>query len=154
ELEWMDRYYRLHQTGGPFTEHQLRLLGAMGGVLSARFRSIFFAVSAAATNSMFEGLAEDRYVSAFLDPAPYLDERTLPGSRDIVASAIEVLRESSLITYENRRISTGALLMGSKASRRLPLPGALPYTRDLLSIKSFHRLCDGLHTVSLVDHEG
>jgi len=35
----------------------------------------------------------------------------------------------------------------------LPL-GAVPYTSALVSIKSFHRLCDGLHTVFLVSPEG
>jgi len=157
ELYWMNRRYRLAVPGRAFTEHQLRLLGAIGGVLSARYRSIFFAVSAAASSSMFEGLAEDRYVSAFLDHFPYLDENAVPTGRDVLADAIEVLRQSSLITYENRRISTGVLLLGARHRQRgrAAVPdGALPYTSNLISIKSFHRLCDGLKTVFLVDPEG
>jgi hypothetical protein len=37
--------------------------------------------------------------------------------------------------------------------RELP-PGAAPYTSDLVSIKGFHRLCDGLRTVFLVSPDG
>jgi len=132
-------------------------LGAIGAVLSARYRSIFSAVSAASTSSMFEGLPEDRFVSAFLDHTRYLGDE-LPVARDVVANAIEVMRESSLLTYENRRIASGVILMGSgedpyHAATALPL-GALPYTNLLVSIKSLHRLCDGLHTAFLVDREG
>jgi hypothetical protein len=135
----------------------MRLLGAIGAVLSARYRSIFSAVSAASTSELFEGLAEDRFVSAFLDHAPYLAEE-LPVDRDVVANAIEVMRESSLLTYENRRISSGVLLMGnghdSFHGKPLLPSGALPFTNALVSIKSLHRLCDGLYTAFLVNREG
>lgn len=151
DLDWMGTRYHLERSGHSFTEDQLRLVGAIGGVLSARYRGIFFAESAASTSHLFEGLAEDRYVSAFLDHSPYLDERGLPTERDVVADAIEVLRESSLSTYENRRIATGVILTGDGAE--LPR-GAVPYTSALVSIKSFHRLCDGLLTVFLVNPKG
>jgi hypothetical protein len=156
-LEWMGTRYELERAGRPFTEDQLRLVGAIGGVLSARYRSIFYAVSAA-TPSLFVGLAEDRYVSAFLDHSPYLDEAGLPADRNVVADAIEVLRESSLLTYENRRISTGVILVGAGEDpyhrvREMPRD-ALAYTNSLVAIKSFHRLCDGLNTVFLVNREG
>ncbi len=158
DLEWMGTRYHLECRGRPFTENQLRLLGAIGAVLSARFRSIFSAVSITSASSLFEGLPEDRYVSAFLDHTPYLDENALPGERDVVADAIEVLRESSLLTYENRRISTGVLLMGAADdpfhSAPAPPPGALRYNNALVRIKSFHRVCDGLRTVFLVDRDG
>src|SRR5215471_6857614 len=61
-------------------------------------------------------------------------------------------------TYENRRISTGALLFA-----RYPDPcheppvtpvGALRYSPALTSIRSFYRLCDGLQTLALVDQNG
>lgn len=158
DLEWMGTRYHLERSGYSFTEDQLRMLGAIGGVLSARFRSVFFA-GAAASPQLFEGLAEDRFVSAFLDPSPYLGEGEPPGKRDGVADAIEVLRQSSLITYENRRISTGVILVGQGGEEAVEthseLPaGAVPYTSGLVAIKSFHRLCDGLHTVFLVNSEG
>jgi hypothetical protein len=127
-------------------------------VLSARYRSIFFADSAAASPQLFEGRSEDRYVSAFLDPSPYADGGAQPAKHDGIADAIEVLRQSSLITYENRRISTGVILVGpgrdGRDAKTEPPAGAVPYTSALVSIKSFHRLCDGLHTVFLVSPEG
>src|SRR5215831_10926033 len=98
DLDWMGTRYHFGFDGRALTADQLRLLGAIGAVLSARFRSIFSAVSVASTTGMFEGLAEDRFVSAFLDPHPYLSN-DLPAERDVVANAIEVMRESSLLTY-------------------------------------------------------
>ena len=159
DLEWMGtRYHLEHPNGLPFTEDQLRLMGAIGAVLSARFRSIFLGVSATSRSHLFEGLAEDRYVSAFLHHSLYLNEEDSPARRDVVADAIEVLRESSLITYENRRISTGVIVMGAEPDPDRTSPNlprfATPYTSSLVSIKSFHRLCDGLHTVFLVNPEG
>ena len=77
---------------------------------------------------------------------------------DRVEDAIEVLRTSSLSTYENRRISTGALLFGKHpdACHEPPVTpsGALRYSPALNSIRSFYRLCDGLQTLALVDENG
>ncbi|HLK68687.1 MAG TPA: hypothetical protein VKU19_34890 [Bryobacteraceae bacterium] len=158
-LEWMGTRYHLETAGSrPFTEDQLRLLGAIGSVHSVRYRSIFSAASSTSAFAFFEGLPEDRYVSAFLDHTPYLNENEVPVLHDTVASAIEVLRESSLLTYENRRISTGVILMGRESDpfhENPSLPdGALQYNNSLVGIKSFHRLCDGLKTVFLVDGDG
>jgi hypothetical protein len=158
ELDWFGHHYLYCHPHQPFTENEVRLVAAIGSVLSARYRSIFSAESAATTLQLFRGLPEDRFVSAFLDPFPYLDETALPTARDYVADAIEVLRESSLLTYENRRISTGALLLGSGPDLGHDPPAAaidaLSYSSSLTSIKSFHRLCDGLQTVCLVNREG
>jgi len=156
-LEWLGVRYHLVSRGNVFSEDELRLLGAMGGVLSARYRGIFSPGSSAYASHLFEGLFEDRYVSAFLDHYPYFDGDGLPAERDVVADAIGVLRQSSLITYENRRISTGVILMGAGSDPYHVMPGlpegAQPYTSALVSIKSFHRLCDGLNTVFLVDRK-
>ena len=157
DLEWFGIRYQCDHEGRPFSEQQVRLLAAIGAVLSARYRSIFSAVSVASTTGLFEGLAEDRYVSAFLDHTPYLGD-DLPAGRDVIACAIEVIRESSLLTYENRRISTGAILMGRGRDGFHEEParpcGALPYNNQLLGIKSLHRLCDGLDTIFVVDRDG
>ncbi len=157
-LDWMGRRYAVHPRPAPLSENQMRLIGAMGAVLSARYRSIFAGSSPGITARLFEGLTEDRYVSAFLDHFPYLDENALPTERDVVADALEVLRETSLITYENRRVSTGVLLLGAGRHPHHPArprpEGAIPYTNALVAIKSFHRLCDGLRTVFLVDQDG
>ena len=61
-------------------------------------------------------------------------------------------------TYENRRIATGVLLFGSgpdpcHAPPPHP-PGAIRYSTEITSSRSFHRLCDGLQTLALVDAEG
>jgi len=157
-LEWMGVQYHLVGGDKVFSEDELRLLGAMGGVLSARYRGIFSPGSSAYASHLFEGLPEDRYVSAFLNHYPYFDGDGLPAERDVVADAIGVLRQSSLITYENRRISTGVILIGAGSDPYHAIPqlpeGAQPYTSALVSIKSFHRLCDGLNTVFLVDRRG
>jgi hypothetical protein len=105
---------------------------------------------------LFRGLPEDRYVSAYIDGAPYA-QKVWEGP-DRVEDAIEVLRTSSLSTYENRRISTGALLFGKDTDpcHDLPVtpPGALRYSPALTSIRTFYRLCDGLQTLALVDRNG
>ncbi len=158
EFDWCGARYGFSAANISITEDELRLLGAIGDVLSARYRSIFLTGQPAATLEMFRGLPEDRFVSAFLDHRPYIDPESIPNEADVIAGAIEVLRESSLITYENRRISTGALLMGPGEDpvhpHRAPPLEALPYNRELVGIKSFHRLCDGINTVFQVSREG
>jgi len=61
-------------------------------------------------------------------------------------------------TYENRRISTGALLFGKDPDPCHEPPvtpsGCLRYSPALTSIRSFYRLCDGLQTLALVDENG
>jgi hypothetical protein len=79
DLEWMAARYHFSIDGRPLTEHEMRLLAAIGAVLSARYRSIFSVVSAAAATRVFAGLPEDRYVSAFLDYLPYLEDGALAG---------------------------------------------------------------------------
>ncbi len=157
-LEWMGVQYELARPDHAFSEDEMRLLVAIGSVLSARYRGIFSPGSSPYASHLFEGRAEDRYVSAFLDHPSYRDAEGLPERRDVVADAIDVLRLSSLITYENGRVSTGAIVIGSDVDPYHTMPGlpvgALPYTSALVAIKSFHRVCDGLHTVFLVDRNG
>ena len=160
ELEWLRARYVLSKSGKSFTAHEEQLLKSIGQVLSTRYRLLFNTELAAQGFHLFRGLPEDRYVSAFLDPLPYSDSDvdTLPRITDRVAEAIEVLRSSALTTYENRRIATGALLIGAHTDPYHtfppPPPGALHYARGLTSIRSFHRLCDALQTVALVDRDG
>src|SRR5258708_1565946 len=99
DLEWMGTVYHFERGGGrPFTEDQVRLVGGIGAVLSARYRSLFVGGAAAATFGLFAGLPEDRYVSAFLDHFPYLDEDTVPEGRDVVADPTQALRGSDPFT--------------------------------------------------------
>jgi hypothetical protein len=157
-LVWCGARYAFSSPGRAVSENEMRLLGAIGDVLAARYRSIFAVAATSDALDLFRGISEDRYVSAFLDHEPYLDHSGVPVHLDVIASAIEVLRESSLITYENRRISTGVLMLSGQPDPHHPHPpapaDALPYTRDLIGIKSIHRLCDGIKTVFLVNHEG
>jgi Cyclic nucleotide-binding domain len=158
ELEWLRARYAFSRPGKPFTEHENRLLKSIGHVLSSRYHLLFHTDLAAQSFHLFRGLSEDRYVSAFLDQAPYSCVEALPHVMDRVAEAIEVLRVSALTTYEDRRIITGVLLYGAQPDPYHPLPSpppdALPYSSALTSIRSFHRLSDALQTVALVDQDG
>jgi hypothetical protein len=158
ELDWCGIGYGFSARGRAISENEIRLLGAIGDVLAARYRSLFVGAPAGIMLNLFRGIAEDRFVSAFLDHEPYRDQSGIPSETDVIADAIEVLRESSLLTYENRRISTGALLMGPEPDPDHPCTEppaeALPYTSELIGIKSFHRLCDGITTVFLVNRQG
>ena len=157
EFEWMGAGYTL-TAGSKLSDHERRLLRSIGMVLSARYQLITNQTLAAQSFQLFRGLPEDRYVSAFLDPSPHLSAEAVAGVADRIADAIEVLRTSSMSTYENRRIATGVLLFGSmpEACHEPPhTPGrALRYSHLLTSIRSFHRLCDGLKTLALVDQDG
>jgi hypothetical protein len=127
-------------------------------VLSARYQLITNQALAAQSFQLFRGLPEDRFVSAFLDPSPHTSGEAIAGVPDRIADAIEVLRTSSMSTYENRRIATGVLLFGSMPEPCHEPPQtpdwALRYSHELTTIRSFHRLCDGLQTLALVGRDG
>jgi len=157
EFHWVGNGYSLSATS-QLSEHDCRLLRSITMVLSARYELLLNEALAAQGFMLFRGLPEDRYISAFLDPRPHISAEAIVGLPDRVADAIEVLRTSSMSTYENRRISTGVLLFGSipepcHVPPQAP-PGSLRYSSQLTTIRSFHRLCDGLHTLALVDQDG
>ena len=158
ELHWLGHRYSLSHSRRPITEQQLNLVRSVGRVLLVRYHYSFTPDLAGAAINLYRGQPEDRIVSAFLDPSLYRDNQGPIEGRDRIADAIEVLRIASLMTYENRRIATGALLFGSYRDPCHPVPpsteGAMPYDNALTSIRSFHRLCDGLQTVALVDGQG
>jgi hypothetical protein len=158
DLEWLGARYSLVNQGKGFTEHEQKLLKAIGKVLSTRYQSLFNAEVVAMSSEIFNGLPEDHYVSGFLDPYVFAGAASLGKVTDRVSEAIDVLRISAMSTYEDRRISTGALLFGFQPDSCHPLPsqptGALRYSSELTSIRSFHRICDGLRTVALVDRAG
>ncbi len=128
----------------------LRVIGALSLFLQPR--------AGVASPGIVPGIPEDRYISAYLDPSPYAGAEACLEKPDRVADTIQVLRISALTTYENRRIVTGALIFGEQPDPCHVLPpkpdGALPYATALTSIRSFHRLCDGLQTVALVNEDG
>src|SRR6202163_4905204 len=158
DLEWLGAKYSLVNQGRDFTEHEHKLVKSIGKVLSTRYQLLFNAEVVARSSEIFNGLPEDHYVSGFLDPYVFAGAATFSTVIDRVSEAIEVLRISALSTYEDRRISTGALLFGFQPDACHALPShpaeALPYSSELTSIRSFHRICDGLRTIALVDEKG
>jgi hypothetical protein len=158
DFDWLGARYRLSAGGQPLSDERVRLLDSIGHVLAARYHLLLNEAVAAQRLHLFRGLPENRYVSAFLDPTFFTNVDALPSASDRVSDAIEVLQVSALSTYENRRIATGALLFSSgpdpcHAPPPRP-PGALRYSTEITSSRSFHRLCDGLQTLALVDGEG
>jgi hypothetical protein len=126
--------------------------------LATRHELLFDREIPVQTLPIFGGVHEDRYVSSFLEGNVYENARSVVSLPDRVSRAIEVLRISALSSYEDKRISTGALLFESFPDACHSVParpdGALSYSSDLTSIRSFHRICDGLRTLALVDATG
>jgi len=156
-FDWMgDRYALTNHRA--FSDHEQRMVRSIGRFLSTRYELLFDSETAARSMPIFSGLTEDRYVSAFLEGRVFGDAQSAVTLPDRVSEAIEVLRISALSSYEDKRISTGALLFGSLPDTCHSLPprpaDALPYSSDLTSIRSFHRICDGLRTIALVDSRG
>jgi hypothetical protein len=109
--------YGLKRPGRPFSRDECRMVAAVANVVWARYRTVLSAEPVAKLH-LLEGLPEDRSVSAFLDPA---------GNGAVLAQAIGVLRQSSLITYESRRISTGVILVNDDLDRvNAPCPTMPP----------------------------
>jgi len=115
-LSWLGSRYSLTRNDA-FSTQELKLLKGIGAVLDSRYRMIANTDRAEKRFELFRGLPEDRYISASIDGAPYAQE--IWQGPDRVEDTVEVLRASSLSTYENRRISTGALLFGKYSD---PLP--------------------------------
>jgi len=158
-FEWLSDRYTL-TNHKEFSDHEQKLVRSIGRFLSTRYELLFDGEAGVLNMPIFGGLTEDRYVSTFLDARVFGDTRSAATLRDRISDAIEVLRISALSSYEDKRISTGALLLGTA-----PMPDAcqkppsrpldaLPYSSELTSIRSFHRICDGLRTIALVDESG
>ena len=140
----------------PFSDAEVKLLKSIGIVLDSRYRMLVDGSHGEQRFEIFRGLPEDRYISAYINGVSWA-QRISQGT-DRVHDAIEVLRTTSLSTYENRRISTGALLFGHHPDpcHKPPVTpaGALRYSSELAAIRSFYRLADGLQTLALVDQDG
>lgn len=142
------------RSGLTFTPHDRRMVHAIGSLMSLRYHHLF-QVADASRLELFRGGSDDHYVAAFVDPSSYAITSVRPSR---IASTIQTLRTTALSTYENRRVSTGALLLGPQDdpihTYTPAAPDALPYGVELTSLKSIHRLCDGKRTLFLVDREG
>jgi hypothetical protein len=157
-IRWFGSRHVLHVPARrPFTAHEVRLARALGTVLAMRYRAIFDPKQMLERGDLFRGAIEDRYVSAFLDVAGPGEQST--GRADVIATAIEVLRVAALSSYENRAISSGALLLEADEDRQhglAPPPEAIGYryTPALTGIKSFYRMSDGVDTLFLLNRAG
>jgi hypothetical protein len=148
------RYRLAPKCGGRFSAHDRRMIRAIGAVCGMRYHHLF-QIAHMSRLELYRGGSEDHYVAAFVEPSSYAVPSCRPSR---IASTILTLRTAALSTYENRRVSTGALLLGphddpDRPPRPTP-PDALPYGAELTSLKSIHRLCDGKRTLFLVDREG
>lgn len=131
----------------PFLPAERHLIDVIVDTQNHRYRTLFDA-EAANRVEMFQFATEDFILAGYLDP---------PESSRI-PTALEALRVAALSTYENRRVSTGVLLLGTDHDPTDPAwnnaPGAPRFSVRLTAIKGFHRLCDGLKTVYMVDLQG
>ena len=148
EIEWFRTRYLLSPgSPRPFQPSERKLVEATVHLLDRRFRALFDP-EASQREEMFHFAIEDFIVADDLDS---------PDSIRIPA-ALEALRVAALSTYENRRVSTGVLLLGTDHDPACPgrvnSPGAPRYNVRLSAIKSLHRMCDGLRTLYLVDRSG
>ncbi len=155
-IRWFGTRHVLHvPSRRPFTPHEVRLARAIGEVLAVRYRAIFDPKQMVERGDLFRGAIEDRYVGAFLDEGSF--GRPERGRADLIATTIEVLRVAALSSYENRPISSGALLLEGKDDPlhpdRTDYGDAYQYSQELIAIKSFYRVCDGLETLFLVNNQ-
>ncbi|HEV3121972.1 MAG TPA: hypothetical protein VGY53_08725 [Isosphaeraceae bacterium] len=155
EVELFGTRHRIFDRDGtPFTAQDRRMMRAIGAVVDMRYYHLF-QISSTLRLELYRGGSEDHYVAAFLEPSSYEPSSSRPSR---IAATIQALRTAALSTYENHRVSTGALLVGpldDPIHRRPPAaPDALPYGVELTGLKSVHRLCDGTRTLFLVDRAG
>src|SRR5882724_8476434 len=90
-LNWLGSRYSLTRDE-PFSESEIKLLRSIGAVLGSRYRMIVDASRVEQRFELLRGLPEDRYVSAYIDSAPY--KEPVWKEPDRVEDAIEVLRTS------------------------------------------------------------
>jgi hypothetical protein len=149
EIEWFQTPYSL-QPGVPvpFTPAERRLIETLGQVIDDRFHLLYDQDAELPPHEMLPYAFEDLAVAKYLD-APDLER---------IPAALEALRLAALSTYENRRMSTGVLLLGTPhdptAPGRQNSDQAPRYDAHLTTLKSLHRICDGVNTVFLVDRRG
>ena len=134
------------------------LIRAVGRVMELHHQ-VLFRWSRVSLLQLRRGMPEDHYVAAAVDPSAYSSAASSPSR---IAEAILTLRTMALSTYENRRVTTGTLIIGtgSRSATDQPRairdtsPEALTFGVELTGLKTLHRLCDGRRTVFLVDQQG
>jgi hypothetical protein len=149
EILWFGSKY-VFQPGSPtpFLPTERRLIEVIIQSLDLRFRALFDP-DLANRLSRFHYLTEDLIVTDYLNPVEHLR----------VPAALEALRVAAISTYENRRVTLGTLLLGTEQDPATPgqlinSAGAPRFNARLTAFKGFHRLCDGVQTLFLVDRQG
>ncbi len=147
-IEWLGTTYQFYPgRPAPFRASERRLIEVIIRYLDTRFEALMDVGS----GDVFEGYAyamEDLLVTQYLDP-PYSAR---------VPAVLEALRVAALTTYEDHRVSSGALLLGTEGDPAFPgrvtPEGAPRYHVGMAAIKSLHRICDGMRTIFVVDRKG
>ena len=145
DIEWLGTHLSFRpESPVPLLPLERRMVEAIVRALDLRFRGLFDQ-DLADRLERFQYLTEDLIIADFLRrSSPYR-----------VPAALEALRVAALSTYENRRLSTGALLLGTDHDPADPdranTEGAPRFNARLTAIKGFHRLCDGVQTLFMVD---
>ena len=148
EIEWLGTHLSF-QPGipAPLLASERRMIEVIVAAIDLRFRGLFNQ-EIAHRFDRFHYLTEDLIIADFLD---MVDPYRLP-------AALEAVRVAALSTYENRRVSTGAILLGTEEDAGGVGPrnheGAPMFNARLTAIKGFHKLCDGVRTLFLVDRQG
>lgn len=148
QIDWFGTRYSFHSGNPtPFHPAERSLVEVIVRALDLRFRGLF----AADISNRIEQLhfqPEDVIVADSLDAVEHMR----------IPSALEALRAAALSTYENHRVSIGALLLGTPDDPATPgrcnSPGAPRFNARLTAFKGFHRLCDGVNTLFLIDLQG
>src|SRR3954452_25211595 len=153
-FNWFGTRYGFERTT-PFSPLERLLIET---ILIVVFDRVAPAPGVSAVRSLrLQGWTEDRCVATFLATAlPFATVDDAPGHIETLAGVIEVLRRAAVTTSENRRITTGALVSvcGGKSSRvPVAVREPLRYSWPMNAFKPVVRLCDGLHTVALVDSD-
>jgi hypothetical protein len=148
QIDWFrTRYVFQHASPTPFLPAERRLIEIIIRSLDLRFRGLFDP-DVSHRLERFQYVLEDVILTDYLDPP---DPFRVP-------AALESLRVGALSTYENRRVSMGALLLGTPEDPLSPdwvnPEGAPRFNARLTAIMGFHRLSDGVRTVFLVDRQG
>ena len=148
EIQWLGTRL-VFQSGNPMPllPSERRMVEVIVAGIDLRFRGLLNQELSHRVDR-FSYLTEDLIVADYLEAV----------DRYRVPAALEAIRVAALSTYENRRVSMGALLLGTEHDPAAPegrnREGAPNFNARLTAIKGFHRLCDGVRTLFLVDRQG
>jgi hypothetical protein len=147
-IEWFGTRYQFYPGHpSPLRTSERRLLETITRYLDLRFQGLM-ELATGDSPELFAYAMEDLIITEYL---------AAPGAFRVPA-ALEALRVAALTTYEDRRVSSGALLLGTDKDPAFPekaTPRTAPrYHVGMSVIKSLHRICDGLNTLFVVDRKG